>query len=323
VARLNPRLTAGVGVLVAFLLLGGSATEAVADPGRSDRGSSSDRGNSSDRGHGNGNGHGHGNGRGGSDRGNGHGHGNGNGRGGSDRGDDHRRGNDNSRKRGERDGAGRAERDSVESPDVRLGSGRVEAADIEELAPSLSAGRSGGGNGSADPGSGRVEAVDVAELAPSVAPGSGELRSSESGASVFGEFGAAGSPDRSGSDRADVPNARFTPPRVTLGNGRTPGIRRGESEPRWQAPVPQPSPAAPPAPAAPPPPPPAPAPPPLWVNRLPAAPSLTQQSGVAAEANWSDPLWGLTGLLLIPAAGAVLGYRQARAAHAADRLRRS
>ena len=50
VARFTPRLTAGVGVLVAFLLLGGSATEAVADPGRSH----SDRGNSSDRGNGSG-----------------------------------------------------------------------------------------------------------------------------------------------------------------------------------------------------------------------------------------------------------------------------
>jgi len=33
-------------------------------------------------------------------------------------------------------------------------------------------------------------------------------------------------------------------------------------------------------------------------------------------------MWGLAGLLLIPAAGAALGYRQARAAHAAERLRR-
>ena len=51
-ARFTPRLAAGVGVLVAFLLLGGSATVAVADPGRSH----SDRGNSSDRGNGDGNG---------------------------------------------------------------------------------------------------------------------------------------------------------------------------------------------------------------------------------------------------------------------------
>lgn len=273
-ARFAPRLTAGVGVLVAFLLLGGFATEAVADPGPSH----SDRGNNSDRGNDNSNR---------SDRGNG----NSNGRGGLDRGDDHRRVNDNSRKRGEDDGDGSAERGSVESPEVQFGSGRVDVA-------------------------------DVAELAPSIAAGSDELRSSEPGASVFGGSGVAGSPDRSGSYRADVPETPFSLPRLTLGDVSTPGIRRGESELRLQAPVPQPPPAAPaPAPL---PPPQAPAPPPSWMlKRLPAAPVLTQQLGVSQESDWSDPLWGLTGLLLIPAAGAILGYRQARAAHAADRLRRS
>ncbi|MGZ5394489.1 MAG: hypothetical protein ACXWEI_03165 [Mycobacterium sp.] len=296
-ARFTPRLTAGVGVLVAFLLLGGSATEAVADPGRSH----SDRGNSSDRGNGNGNG-------------------NGNSRGGSDRGDDYRRGNDNSRKRGEDDGDASAERGSVASPEVQFGSGPIDLADVAELTPSLAAGKSGDEDGNADPGSSRVDVADVAELAPSIAAGSSELRSSEPGAGVFGGFGVAGSSDRSGSYRADTPKARFSLPRLTLGNGRTPSIRRGESESQLQAPVLQPAPAAPP----PAPPPQAPAPPPSWVvKRLPAAPVLTQQLGVSQEADWSDPLWGLTGLLLIPAAGAILGYRQARAAHAADRLRRS
>ena len=120
-ARFTPRLTAGVGVLVAFLLLGGSATVAVADPGRSH----SDRGNSSDRGN----------------------DGIGNSRGGSDRGDDYRRGNDNSRKRGEDDGDGSAERGSVESPEVQFGSGPDDLADVAELAPSLAAGKSGDGDG--------------------------------------------------------------------------------------------------------------------------------------------------------------------------------
>jgi hypothetical protein len=45
--------------------------------------------------------------------------------------------------------------------------------------------------------------------------------------------------------------------------------------------------------------------------------------GVAAATDWSNPLWGLAGLLLIPAVAAALGYRQARAAQAAVRLRRS
>lgn len=281
-ARCTPRLTVGVGVVVAFLLLGGSATVAVADPDRSH----SDRGNSSDRG------------------------------------DDYRRGNDNSRKGGEDHGGGSAEQGSVESSEVQFGSGPVDLADVAESAPSLAAGKSGDGDGdgNADPGSSRVDVADVSESAPSITAGSGELRSSEPGASVSGGFGSAGSSDQSGSYRADVPKARFSLPRLTLGNGHTPDIRRGGSESRLQAPVLQPAPAAPP----PAPPPQAPASPPSWIVKpLPVAPVLTQQRGVSQQADWSDPLWGLTGLLLIPAAGAILGYRQARAAHAADRLRRS
>ncbi|WP_099040144.1 hypothetical protein [Mycobacterium neglectum] len=294
-ARFAPRLTAGVGVLVAFLLLARPATVSVADPGRSP----SDRGSSSDRGNGNGNR---------SDRGNG--------RGGSDRGDDHRRRNDNSRKHGEDDRRGSAERGSVESPEAGTGSGPIDRAGIAPLAPSLAAGKGGDGDGSAERRT--ADVADAAELSPSIAAESGEP-----GASVVGGVDAADSPDRSGSYRADVPKARFSPPRLTLGNGHTPGIRRGEFELRRQAP------SLPPAPVASPPAPlpalefRAPAPPPSFVTPLPSAPVLTQQLGVSQEADWSDPLWGLTGLLLIPAAGAILGYRQARAAHAADRLRRS
>ena len=44
VARSNPRLAAGAGVVSAFLLLGGPGLAvAIADPGGSDRGNSSDR----------------------------------------------------------------------------------------------------------------------------------------------------------------------------------------------------------------------------------------------------------------------------------------
>ncbi len=262
--RLNPRRTAGVGVLVAFLLLGGSASMAVADPG----GSHSDRDSSSDRGNGGSNG-----------------------RGELDRDGDIRDGNVGKREEGD-DWNGAENTGSIESPAVRIGSGRSGVADVAESAPSIAS-----GSGGAD---------------------SGESRLSGSDASGFGGAAATGG---SGSDRAGAPNGRFSPPRVTVGNGRAPGIQRGESEPRWRAPAPQPAPAAPPPP--PPPPPPAPAPPPSWVNRLPAPPVLTQQMGAPRPADWSDPLWGLAGLLLIPAAGAVLGYRQARAAHAAERLRRS
>lgn len=253
-ARLSPRLTLCAGVIAAFLLLGGTATVAVADPG----GLQSDRDNSLDRG----------NGRGGSDRGDGD----------ADKGDG---------------GDGDADKGGVESPEVRFGSGRIDAADVTQLAPSLAA---GSGN-------------DVAES-----------RSAEGGASVFGGVGAGRAPGGSGVDRAGVPGARFDPPRVTFGNGRTPGTQQRDSEPQWRAPVAEPAPAAPPPP---PPPPPPPAPAPSWVGPIPAAPVLTQQMGEPRPVDWSDPLWGVAGLLLIPAAGAVLGYRQARAAHAAERLRRS
>lgn len=256
-ARLSPRLTACVGVIAAFLLLGGTATVAVADPG----GSQSDRDNSVGRGNGDGNG-----------------------RGGSDRGDEERVGKGD-------EGDGDAGQGGVERPEARFGSGRIDVADVAE-APSLAA-----GSGNDGP----------------------ESRSVEEGASVFGGVGAGRAPSGSGVDRAGLPSARFDPPRVTFGNGRTPGTQQRDSEPQWRAPV------AVPAPAAPPPPPPAPkpAPAPSWVVGIPATPVLTQQMGEPGSANWSDPLWGVAGLLLIPAAGAVLGYRQARAAHAAERLRRS
>jgi len=156
-------------------------------------------------------------------------------------------------------------------------------------------------------------------LAPSLAAGSGgggeESRSAAPGASVFG--GGSGAPGRSGLDRAGAPSTRSDPPRVTFGNGRTPGIQKRDAEPRWRTPAVEPAPAAP----APPPVAHAPAPRPAVVAPVPTAPVLTQQLGVAPPADWSDPMWGLAGLLLIPAAGAALGYRQARAAHAAERLR--
>ena len=70
--RLNPRLAAGVGVLTAFLLLGGPAAAAIAYPG----GGYSDRGHSSDGGDGHGNYRGGDGDRHGSDHRNGRGDGN-------------------------------------------------------------------------------------------------------------------------------------------------------------------------------------------------------------------------------------------------------
>jgi hypothetical protein len=232
VARLNPRLAAGVGVLSVFLLLGGpGAAAAIADDGDSgsQRGSSSDRDDRYER-----------DGWDGDDRDGG----------GDDSNGGIRRGDDN------------AERDSNDGPRVRLGSGR---GDTQELMP--------GGSGS----------------------------------------GGSGSSDRSGSDHPGTPKTGFERPRVTVGNGRSPGIQSDDPEPRWRAPAPDSAPAPPP-----PPPPPVVAPPPRpsFVNKLvspPATPQLTgARSGLAPGS-----LFGLAGLVLIPAAGAYLGYRQAKGAHAA------
>jgi hypothetical protein len=123
------------------------------------------------------------------------------------------------------------------------------------------------------------------------------------------------SDERSGSDYSpDRPGATFKPPKVTFGDGRTPGVQQGP-EPRWRGGVPDP---------APPPPPPS-----IVVvdispprtDRAPKPP-IIRQLVVAPAAELTDPLWGIAGLLLIPAAGAILGYRQARASQAAAELGR-
>jgi hypothetical protein len=249
VARFSPRLAAGVGFLAVFLLLGGTAAVAVADPG----GSHSNRGSGFDRGSGGGNG-----------------------RGGPERHDRDRVGNVDSGKRGEVD----QQRRIAESPTVRVGSGRT----------------------------------DVAEVAPSTAADAGETVPSGTGPGLYSGTGG------SGSARAGAPSLRMSPPPVTVGNGREPGIRRGAPEPQWRGPAPQE-----PLPVAPPPPPPAapaPAPPLTSVKLNPIQPVLTQRLNVAEPDDWQNPWWGLAGLLLIPCAGAALGYRQARAAHAAEKLRR-
>ena len=101
-ARLNPRgLAAGLGVVAAFLLLGGPTSAAIADPGggHSDRDSSWDRGG-------------------------------GDGRGGSGHDDD---GGYGGSRRGANDGSVSGKTGSNDSPQVRVGSGRD---DVEELTPS-------------------------------------------------------------------------------------------------------------------------------------------------------------------------------------------
>lgn len=238
-ARSNPRLVVGVGVVSAFLLVSGpSVAAAIADPGHSGRG---DRDNS-DRNWGDS--------RGGSSRG------------GDDRGDTNRKpGGDF---RGDDDGPSFGDSDG---PQSRVGSGRTE---IQQLSP-------------------------------------GEVSSGED----------SGSSNRSGSDHPGSPKADLDPPRVTVGNGRSPGVQDDGRRPRIGFTAPEP------APAPPPPPPPPPAPEPSWADRIYTPPSMPKQLAVTPAADWAEPLWGIAGLLLIPAAGAVLGYRQAKAAKAIAELGRS
>jgi hypothetical protein len=117
-------------------------------------------------------------------------------------------------------------------------------------------------------------------------------------------------------DRPDRPGS-FSPPKVTIGDGRTPGVQDNVPEPRWRGGAPEPAPPPPPPPTI------------VVVDILPAPrtdrtpkPPIIRQLIVAPAGGKTDPLWGVAGLLLIPAAGAVLGVRQARAAQAAADLGR-
>jgi hypothetical protein len=124
------------------------------------------------------------------------------------------------------------------------------------------------------------------------------------------------SDERPSSDFSPASPGQSRAPKVTFGDGRSPGIQDRDSGPRWGWRAPEPPP--------PPPPPqvitvPLDSPP---VSPAPPHPGMVQQLVVAPTAGIVDPLWGVAGLLLIPAAGAILGYRQARGAHAAADLRR-
>jgi hypothetical protein len=124
------------------------------------------------------------------------------------------------------------------------------------------------------------------------------------------EFGPSA---RSGSDRAGVPPVSIRSPRVVVGNGRPPVVRHREVQPQ--------QPALPVAPEVVPP------VPERVVVEIPAPPrvdrghppALVPQLNSTEAATSADPLFGLAGLVLIPAIGAALGYRQARAAQKAAR----
>jgi hypothetical protein len=123
------------------------------------------------------------------------------------------------------------------------------------------------------------------------------------------------SDERPGADYSPDSPGAFKSPKVTFGDGRTPGVQDTDPEPRWRGgggePAPPPPPATEVVDIAPPP----------STNRTPKPPVIRQLM-VAPAAELTGPIWGVAGLLLIPAAGAILGYRQARAAEAVAKLGR-
>lgn len=130
----------------------------------------------------------------------------------------------------------------------------------------------------------------------------------------------AATPGGGGSGYSGQPAVAFRAPRVTVGNGRTPGTNVAKP-PAPEAVYMQDSlvapravPAAPSVPTAieinvPPLPPPLPP-----VEKIRPAELVVGQFGTGTADTVTDPLAGVAGLILIPAIGAVLGYRQARAA---------
>lgn len=122
------------------------------------------------------------------------------------------------------------------------------------------------------------------------------------------------SDQRPSSDYSPDP-PQFKKPKVTFGDGRSPGVQAPDTEPRWGGGAPEPAPPPPPevitVPLNPP-----------TVGPVRETPGVVQQLVVAPASGLGDPLWGVAGLLLIPAAGAILGVRQARASQAASELGR-
>jgi hypothetical protein len=124
-----------------------------------------------------------------------------------------------------------------------------------------------------------------------------------------------------GAGYSGQPVSAFQAPRVTIGNGRTPGAHVAQPPKALESVLtydalqaPQVVPAAPAVPTAieiniapfPPPSPP--------VERIRRADLAAEEFGYGTTDTVTDPLAGIAGLFLIPAIGAVLGYRQARAA---------
>jgi hypothetical protein len=124
--------------------------------------------------------------------------------------------------------------------------------------------------------------------------------------------------DRSGSSggtAAGTPDLAPAPPTVRFGDGRSPHYLPPVGAPHHSsAPTVAPAPAPPPTVIAT-------RPTPSVVDRLLSSSALLSQGGTHSGL-LPDPLLGLAGLLVFPAAGGVLGYRQAKAAQAAREGRR-
>ncbi len=161
---------------------------------------------------------------------------------------------------------------------------------------------------------GDVESLAVVQAA---APeGQTMMRSAAVADAPAGDNVAAASIPVGGSDYSGQAAAAFRSPRVTFGNGRTPGSPGGHAR---DAVLTQDSSTSPDA--APPAVPTAiemniaPFPPPLPpIERIWSADLVVGQFGYGTTVTVTDPLAGVAGLILIPAIGLVLGYRQARAA---------
>jgi hypothetical protein len=292
----NLRLAAGVGVVAAVVMVGGpTAAVAIADPGGSHSNRSDHRDREDVR-----DGWKHG----GDDRNDGYGDNRDGGYGG---GSDGGYGAD-------RDGGDRGDRDGSyggggdRNP---WGDGNRWSGDDDQKSTSGSDSDQSSTSGSSRTSTGG----STASLAPQTSTGSSQASTDDSPLAPQTPADGPGSDTVSGADGAGPPIAEIVQPRVVVGNGRSPGIQPPSSEPpRWSFVVPEIAPAPPP-------------PPPI---AIPPAPSdrvhpqrLIPQLGIAPSLDWTDPLWGLAGLIVIPAAGAVLGYRQAKAARAVEVLTRT
>ncbi|MGV0643143.1 hypothetical protein ABQE44_07010 [Mycolicibacterium sp. XJ2546] len=215
---------------------------------------------------------------------------------------------DRGRRGDDRDNNGGWNRAGSDGPQSRVGSGRELP---QQAAPNAPAGVAARAPVSEEPPRANAPAISERSAIASSPP-------VEAPAPVIPapETGATGT---DGSEPVAGPANTFEAPRVIVGNGREPGLQSTDPAPRWQGPAPGPAVAPPaPAPVAPPPPPPE---PPRWLHHFSAPPAMPRHLPAAPTTDWKS-LWGLVGLLLIPAAGAALGYRQARAAQTADRIHR-